>query len=78
MNTTFASFGQPFSFNFSAALGLAQQAHDISRGTSGADVFSQLKLDRASVARELPSLACTPAAAPRYTSVPNWKVWQDF
>ena len=78
MNVTVSGSGQPFGFNFSAALGLAQRAHNAAVKLSGADVFSQLNLDRASIACELPSLACTPSPAPGYSSVPAWKVWQDF
>jgi hypothetical protein len=69
---------QPFRFNFSAALGLAQQAHAVATEVSEADVFSLLKLDRASIARELPSIASTPAAVLGYTATPHWKIWQDY
>ena len=68
----------PATINVSAALGLAKRAHDTSLVTSGADVFSQLKLDRSSIASELPSLACPLIPAPGYSSTPTWKPWQDF
>jgi len=78
MDAILRSSGQPPRFNFRASLGLAQRAHDFAAALPGADVFSQLKLDRVSIARELPSLAGAPAPAPSYTSVPIWKIWQDF
>jgi len=78
MNVNFGPSGQPITFHFSAALGLAQQAHYAALTAEGADLFSHLQLDRASVARELPSLACAPAPPPGYLAVPTWKVWQDF
>ena len=69
---------QLFRLNFSAALGLAQRAHVAATELSGADVFSLLKLDRTSIACELPSIANAPAAVLGYTATPHWKVWQDF
>ena len=78
MDVGFSHSAQPFRFNFSAALGLAQQAHDAATEIFGADVFSLLKLDRASIARELPSIASAPAAVLGYTAVPHWKIWQDY
>ena len=67
-----------FRFNFSSALGLAQHAHAAATEVSGADVFSLLKLDRASIARKLPSIASTPATVLGYTATPHWKIWQDY
>jgi hypothetical protein len=63
--------------NVSSALGIAQRAHSAAV-SSGADLFSLLKLEPASLARELPSLASMPAPPPGYSAVPTWKVWQDF
>ena len=78
MDLGFSHSVQPFRFNFSAALGLAQQAHVEANELSGADVFSLLKLDRASIARGLPSIASAPAAVLGYTATQYWKIWQDF
>jgi len=78
MNFTFNGSGQPHSFDFSLALGLAQRAHNAALASPGADVFSQLRLDRTSIAQELSLIASAPAVKPGYTSVPNWKIWQDF
>jgi hypothetical protein len=78
MNFSSPGTNLPVTINVSAALSLAQRAHDTSLASSGADVFSQLKLDRASIAAELPSLACAPIPPPGYTSAPAWKPWQDF
>lgn len=78
MEISFPGAGQPVDFNFSAALGAAQKAHQASLTIPGADVFSELRLNPASVGRELPSIAKVPAASLGYTAVPNWKIWQDF
>lgn len=78
MDMGFSHSVQPFRFNFSAALGLAQQAHVAATELSGGDVFSLLKLDRDSIACELPSIASAPAAVLGYTATPHWKIWQDF
>ena len=78
MNFSTLEKNRPATINVSAALGLAKRAHDTSLVTSGADVFSQLKLDRSSIASELPSLACALIPAPGYSSTPIWKPWQDF
>jgi len=64
-------------FDFSHALGLAQNAHDVGAATDG-NVFTLLRLDSAAVGRDLRSSALTPADAPGYSSVPLWKPWQDF
>lgn len=78
MDVDFSNSVQPLGFNFSAALGLAQQARAVATELSGADVFSLLQLDRASIACELPSIARAPAAVLGYTATPYWKIWQDF